>query len=266
MKLPAPYLAVLLSLLLSPLISANLRPRLPRRRTYDSHAYYTLELSSASSPTLASSVAQSLGVELVEPLGELSGHWLVRREGGTPHHDQSKRSSVSDPVLQRWSSLCSTTPRSLDKFHLRSLTPLVLRQRAKRGTSHPFPIRHSSNGLYERDDAELLYAQNDLGLADPMLNQQWHLINTQMRDIELNVTGLWARGITGDGVHVVIVDDGLDLNSDDLSENFVRTFRYPLHCSDDNSSPKDHTISTITPSFPYPVCPMISTVRAVRAR
>lgn len=54
-----------------------------------------------------------------------------------------------------------------------------------------------------------------------MLDQQWHLINTQMKDIELNVTGLWSRGITGDGIKVVIVDDGLDFNSDDLKDNFV---------------------------------------------
>jgi kexin len=80
-------------------------------------------------------------------------------------------------------------------------------------------------GLLERaDNTELLFAQNDLGLADPMLGQQWHLINTDMKDIELNVTGLWAKGITGKGVKVVIVDDGLDLNSDDLAPNFVSGF------------------------------------------
>jgi kexin len=53
-----------------------------------------------------------------------------------------------------------------------------------------------------------------------MLNQQWHLINQELPLIELNVTHLWARGITGNGVKVVIVDDGLDLNSQDLHDNF----------------------------------------------
>ena len=39
--------------------------------------------------------------------------------------------------------------------------------------------------------------------------------------MELNVTGLWSKGITGKGVHVGIIDDGLDMESDDLAENFV---------------------------------------------
>jgi kexin len=66
-----------------------------------------------------------------------------------------------------------------------------------------------------------LFAQNDIGLKDPMLDQQWHLINQEMKDIELNVTGLWSQGVTGSGVHIGIIDDGLDMDSDDLAENFV---------------------------------------------
>ncbi len=222
MRPPSPLLALLLSLILASPTFAD-RPRLPHHKTYDTHAYYTLELSPSSPHCLAQSVAESLGVELVEPLGELAGHWLVRIGGGTPHHEHYKRSAIFDPVLERWQSLRSISPRTTSKSHLRSLTPLTLRQRAKRGSPHRPSLRRSSpHEIFERDDTELLYAQEDLGLADPMLDQQWHLINTQMTDIELNVTGLWSRGVTGDGVHVVIVDDGLDLNSDDLKDNFVR--------------------------------------------
>jgi kexin len=54
-----------------------------------------------------------------------------------------------------------------------------------------------------------------------MLNQQWHLINQEMKDVELNVTSLWSRGVTGSGVRIGIIDDGLDMDSDDLAENFV---------------------------------------------
>jgi kexin len=35
------------------------------------------------------------------------------------------------------------------------------------------------------------------------------------------VTGVWKQGITGKGVTVVILDDGLDFNSTDLADNFV---------------------------------------------
>lgn len=38
---------------------------------------------------------------------------------------------------------------------------------------------------------------------------------------DINVTGVWKQGISGKGVTVVIVDDGLDYNSTDLAANFV---------------------------------------------
>ena len=69
---------------------------------------------------------------------------------------------------------------------------------------------------------ELSFAQETLHLEDPMLSQQWHLINIENKDIELNVTKLWERGVTGEGVKVAIIDDGLDATSDDLKDNFVR--------------------------------------------
>jgi kexin len=205
-----------LLLLLSSITLADVRPRTPHARSYDTHSYYALQLSPSISGTMVEGVAHSLGVELLEPIGELAGHWLVRSSGFTPSYLSPRTSS--DPIVERWEHIRSLSPRDT-KRHLRGLTPLVTRQRAKRIPPH----RRSLRGRQDEraDDSELLFAQNELHLADPMLRQQWHLINTDMKDIELNVTGLWAKGITGDGVKVVIVDDGLDLNSDDLSANFV---------------------------------------------
>lgn len=184
----------------------------PHKRTYDTHQYYALELSTSSSH-LASSVASNLGVELVEQIGELEGHWLVRIPGSTPH---TSTTSSTDPIVKRWHGLRRNAKRD-GNTHLKSFAPLTLRKRAKRDSSH-MPPRHS---VSRRDETEFLYAQTDLGINDPMLNQQWHLINQELPDVELNVTGLWARGITGTGVKVALIDDGLDMNSDDLRDNFV---------------------------------------------
>ncbi|TYJ56245.1 hypothetical protein B9479_003090 [Cryptococcus floricola] len=189
--------------------------RTPQPRSYDTHTYYALELDPSTSPE---SITESLGLELVERIGELEGHWLVRTEGATPHHGSiAKRSASHDPILKRWSSL----PSGLGK---RSLEPLTLRKRAKRH-SPAFLRSHAARD----DNTELLYAQNQLKLADPMLDQQWHLINTELKDIELNVTTLWGQGITGEGVHVVIVDDGLDMESDDLKANFFPEGSYDFN-------------------------------------
>ncbi|ORX35284.1 peptidase S8/S53 domain-containing protein [Kockovaella imperatae] len=212
--------------LTSPSTFASASTSRPHARTYDTHQYYALELRSTSTP-YAESIASSLGVELVEKIGELDDHWLVRRPGSTvSQEDLSKRSYYEkDPILERWDHLRSLTPRGQGKNALKSLQPLSLRRRAKR---LPAPMVdpdarpiHLSTGMAARQDtAELSFAQGDIGIMDPMLNLQWHLINTELKDVELNVTGLWARGITGKGVRAVVVDDGLDLNSDDLHDNF----------------------------------------------
>ena len=216
-------LLALLSLI--PLLSTVLARSNPHARTYDTHQYYTLELSTQSLE-FAKSTAESLGVELVEQLGELDGHWLVRVPGSTPLHNSTTATLLqSDPIVKRWHGLRKRQTRSSQQPKLRFLTPLTLRQRAKRDGFHMPPRRH--HGLQSRDETEFLYAQNDLGIADPMLNLQWHLINTQEKDVELNVTGLWGRNITGTGVRVALIDDGLDFDSNDLKDNFVSLFVQP---------------------------------------
>ncbi|WVO14735.1 hypothetical protein L204_102373 [Cryptococcus depauperatus] len=216
MRPAAPSWALLLSLLISQSLAQ--RPRTPQPRSYDTHIYYALELDPSTPVTTASYISELLGAEIVEPIGELEGHWLVRIPGETPRSESiGKRSTSHDPILKRWTSL----PSGLGK---RSITALSVRQRAKRhriSSVHDFSFR--------QDSTELLYAQTDLHLADPMLHQQWHLINTEMKDIELNVTGLWGRGITGEGVRVVIVDDGLDMESDDLRKNFFPEGSYDFN-------------------------------------
>lgn len=218
--LASSLLAILL--LVAPTTTAN-TPRRPQPRTYDTHAYYTLELSPSSSDDHAQSITEQLGVELVEPLGELDGHWILRTPGKTHDHELYHRDLLhqSDPIMKRWNDL-SSDPLRRDLLHpsrQRSLTPLTVRQRTKRA---PHSLA-SPRGLSPRDDTEFLFAQNEIGLVDPMLNQQWHLINQELKDVELNVTGLWSQGVTGQGVKVAIIDDGLDMESDDLAENFVST-------------------------------------------
>lgn len=62
---------------------------------------------------------------------------------------------------------------------------------------------------------------NKFSIADPLWDKQWHLVNGVIQENSINVTGVWADGIYGSGVNVAIVDDGLDMHSDDLAPNFV---------------------------------------------
>lgn len=230
MKVALGPLATALVALLPLLASAK-----PEPRSYDTHAYYALEHPGTIDQ--ARTFASDLNVELVERIGELDGHWLVR----SPHtyHASDKRAMAShteqDPVLRRYAEVKKrNVGRGVE------LAPLALRKRAKRiaPEAETRSMPHGSAGRYRQRRKrqfnpptaepeqeimeEMLFAQTDLGFKDPILAQQWHLINTRKPEYELNVTKLWARDVTGKGVVVAIIDDGLDMTSDDLAENFVR--------------------------------------------
>ncbi|KAJ2822111.1 pheromone processing endoprotease [Coemansia erecta] len=61
-------------------------------------------------------------------------------------------------------------------------------------------------------------AWQDIG--DPLYAKQWHLVNDQEIGHDINITGVWHAGVTGAGVTVALIDDGLDYSSDDLLANF----------------------------------------------
>jgi len=68
-------------------------------------------------------------------------------------------------------------------------------------------------------------AQSALNTAapnDPLFNDQWHLKNTgefsgSRKGEDLNVTGAWAMGYTGQGINIVVVDDGVEYKHEDLA-------------------------------------------------
>lgn len=233
-------LVLALALLATPGFTAS--SSRPAPRTYDTHDYFAIELDSGLYPTLesATDVARALGVELVEQVGELKGHWLARSS-----KDQRRRlvsgyeaeSSTPDHVLERWQALKkearrhshtqhhgrrSSHPDTAEASALRSIQHLPIRKRAKRSfDSSLLSLDDFGSSRSDENAAELTYVQTDLGYHDPLLPAQWHLVNTREPAFELNVTGLWGQGVHGEGVHVAIIDDGLDMHSDDLAGNFV---------------------------------------------
>lgn len=211
-------------------LSAAASSSQPHKRTYDTHSYYTIELPRSSTEEAAALAARSLGVELVERVGELDDHWIVRRAGGL-----SVRSMGQDPVESRFHAgqapnVASVTRLDTRKRVKRVLTPEHMKLKRGPRSFKNWDMRDQGDpdalDLLEmleedsRDTSELQYLQNQMGFKDPMLNQQWHIANPQSKEWELNVTGLWSQGITGRNVSVVVVDDGLDHDHDDLKANF----------------------------------------------
>jgi len=59
---------------------------------------------------------------------------------------------------------------------------------------------------------------------DPLWNAEWYIKNTGQNDgtpgLDLNVTHVWSRGITGRGVTIAILDDGVDYLHPDIAANY----------------------------------------------
>ncbi|CAO3694897.1 unnamed protein product [Umbelopsis ramanniana] len=82
--------------------------------------------------------------------------------------------------------------------------------------------------------------KKELGIKDVGFDNQWHLVNREQQGNDLNITGVWKQGITGEGVVVVLLDDGLDYESDDLKDNFYAAGSYDFN--DHTALPKPRLI------------------------
>jgi kexin len=196
---------------------------IPTKRSYLTHNYYVLEHDPLALPGASlTSVAEALGVEVVEQAGELQNHWLVRTEKPI----LTARGEDSDRVLDAFQHLYTIanleretdiSPRSAAGSYalpivsaLKYLSRQDLRQRSKRAPPPPH-----SESLAQR-------VATRLGILDPKFPEQWHLVNNDYPEHMMNVTPVWDMGFTGKGIISSLVDDGLDYTSVDLAENFVR--------------------------------------------
>ena len=204
---------------LSTLLLATLA--LPEKRTYDTHSYYVLRHNpSISYSASLADVVNTLDVELVEQVGELRDHWVVKRR---KHTGDLATRETSDPVLSRFESLkvraaspimrrsegediARRVVASVDYLSLQSL-----RRRVKRAPPPELPPHEPQSKV----------VADHLGIQDPLFPKQWHLVNDEFPQFMMNVTGVWEMGLTGKGIISSFIDDGLDYTSEDLIGNFV---------------------------------------------
>lgn len=76
---------------------------------------------------------------------------------------------------------------------------------------------------------------------DPLYADQWHLKNTGQSGgtagEDVNVEPVWSSGVKGDGVRIAIVDDGLEIEHEDLSANVTAGKSYDY--VDGDTDPSD---------------------------
>lgn len=91
-------------------------------------------------------------------------------------------------------------------------------------SSHPVPYTvHAYEDVDYQDFIQnceaATTALNNADIDDPLYGCQWHLRNQEQAGHDINVEPVWEQGITGAGVNVAIVDDGMDHYHEDLREN-----------------------------------------------
>lgn len=203
--------------------SAGLTPR-----SYDTHDYFALHLDDSTSP---SRVAHVLGARHEGQIGELKGHHTF----SLPREKRSSLDSLLEDLkarrkLRRRSGVdLGSRDDGLDGI----LWSQKLEAKKRLHKRAPPPANPSKRSGSYQIDLDALKAQEEiadlLSIKDPVFASQWHLYNTIQVGNDLNVTGVWMEGITGKGVTTAIVDDGLDMYSNDLKPNYYAEGSYDFN-------------------------------------
>nr|XP_031848985.1 neuroendocrine convertase 1-like [Nomia melanderi] len=88
---------------------------------------------------------------------------------------------------------------------------------------------------YDPDDSRLMF-------NDELWNQEWYLQDTRsnkaLPKLDLNVLPLYRLGVTGRGVRIAVLDDGLEYTHDDLRNNYDPEISYDVNEGDDDPLPR----------------------------
>ena len=211
-------------------------------RRYEENDYFAVHLRAAADPW---DVARRLGINYEGQIGELAHH----------HTFSCPKNSCPDfeDSLQELKRRKARRRRSLGEDSLvykRQLSPDLddilwsdKQEKRFRHVKRTPPILHSparAPALRRAGDVELDAAHKEaaerlddiakvLDIQDPIFKEQWHLFNPTQLGQDMNVTGLWLQGITGNGTISAIIDDGLDMYSNDIKDNYYAEGSYDFN-------------------------------------
>ncbi|XP_032362407.1 proprotein convertase subtilisin/kexin type 7 [Etheostoma spectabile] len=174
----------------------------------------------------------------------LGQSWAVRLHSG-PHHEEKdgEQSSVDLDVIANMVAeqaglknqgqvgqleghylLCSVKPASAASIWSKSVWPGDVL------AAHPHVLWYSQERVLSR-------SKRSMAFNDPNYPKQWHLHNYLNKGMDINVTGVWERNITGQGVTVVVVDDGVEHTHQDIQPNYSAEGSYDLNSNDPDPMP-----------------------------
>ena len=209
-------------------------------RNHQTHDYYAIHLDQGVSPH---HIASALDLVYEGPLGQIPDHHtfsaLRRQEHPADRilEDVRKRRRKRDRLPGagvvdgiKWSQKQKLKPR----MHKRNVIPSLSRGAiiALPKAVKPRPVAIEAAVAMRQEIAE------QLNIRDPIFQDQWHLFNTVQLGHDVNVTGVWTQGITGHNATVVMVDDGIDMDSEDIKDNYFAEGSYDFNDHTDEPRPR----------------------------
>uniref|UniRef100_A0A3P8W982 Proprotein convertase subtilisin/kexin type 7 n=1 Tax=Cynoglossus semilaevis TaxID=244447 RepID=A0A3P8W982_CYNSE len=102
--------------------------------------------------------------------------------------------------------------------------------------SHPHVLWFSREKTLRRSKRSIIF-------NDPEYPKQWHLHNDVEKGMDVNLTGVWERNVTGQGITVVVVDDGVQHTHPDIQPNYSPEGSFDLNSNDPDPMPHPDTHS-----------------------
>ena len=169
---------------------------------------------------LAHEIAASLGFKQDGRIGSLAGHFRFRpfqsEMRRKKRHAEDRTKVLNDHPRIRWAKRQEVLVREKRDF--------------------------LDDEAFERMQRQV--ERRKRMLKDPEWPKQWYLYNygqynRYLKGSDINVVPVWERGITGKGVVVSILDDGLDHTHPDLKRNYDPRASFDLNSNDTDPFPND---------------------------
>lgn len=98
-------------------------------------------------------------------------------------------------------------------------------------------LDRNAHVIWHSQEHILRRSKRGVTFNDPKYPSQWHLHNDVRHGMDINVTGVWEHNITGVGVTVVVVDDGVQHTLVDIQPNYSPEGSYDLNSNDPDPMP-----------------------------
>ncbi|XP_034180593.1 furin-like protease 1 isoform X4 [Osmia lignaria lignaria] len=174
-------------------------------------------------------------VTLAGRVAAYTNQWAAHIEGGPEVARQVAQEhgfQYLDKIVDNWYHMVHTSvvKRSTEP-HLGVHVKLTQDRRVRRAEQQRVKSRSKRDLIIKRGPSNIRTVLND-----EMWPQMWYL--NRGKGLDMNVQEAWAEGITGHGVVVTILDDGLEKNHPDLYMNYDPQASYDVNNHDEDPMPR----------------------------